>query len=210
MGIYEKLCEEGYYSQCGQDKLIVETLFPNKNNRTFVDIGANDGITFSNTYLLEKMGWTGITVEPIPLVYEQLAKNRTCITVSGCVSNTSGKKVFRLASMLSGILDEYDPKHLKRIESECGECEDILVDSYNINELLKKYNITHIDYLTIDVEGAETTILNSLDFDQIHVSVIGVENNYNNDNIPTLLTGKGFSFHSTVGDDFYINSIKRE
>jgi len=59
--------------------------------------------------------------------------------------------------------------------------------------------------LSIDVEGAELTILNSFDFNQTHVSVIGVENNYNDDSICDLLICNGFTFYSTVGDEFYIN-----
>ena len=205
MVVYGDLLKEGYYSQNGQDKLIAETLFPNKMNGVFVDIGASDGVTFSNTYFLEKIGWTGLVVEPIPLIYDQLVKNRTCITIPGCVSATPGKETFRLAQMLSGIVSEYDPKHLLRIKNECGECEDISVESYNINDLLKTYSISYIDYLSIDVEGAELTILKSFDFDKIKVSVIGVENNYNDDNISKLLITKGFKYHSTIGDEFYIN-----
>jgi len=97
---YEQLQTEGYYGQCGQDKLIIETLFPGKTNGVFVDIGANDGVTFSNTYLLEKLGWSGLVIEPIPSIYEQLSTIRECITVSGCVSAVSGKETFRLAHML--------------------------------------------------------------------------------------------------------------
>ena len=39
-----------YYSQYGQDKFLTEFLFKNKKNGIFVDIGANDGISFSNSY----------------------------------------------------------------------------------------------------------------------------------------------------------------
>ena len=51
----EDLRSEGYCSQSGQDKWIVEKLFPGKKKGVFVDVGAFDGITFSNTCILEKM-----------------------------------------------------------------------------------------------------------------------------------------------------------
>jgi hypothetical protein len=54
------------YSQIGQD-LEVLRKYKNKYNGYFVDIGASDGIIYSNTYLLEKRyGWKGICVEPLP------------------------------------------------------------------------------------------------------------------------------------------------
>ena len=210
---HRELEAEGYRSQCGQDKWIIEKLFPGKKGGTFVDIGANDGITLSNTYLLETMGWNGIAVEPIPTVYEKLAKNRQCITVNGCIAPKTGKDHFRVitgySEMLSGLVDEYDPKHLERIENELdshgGDFNDIEVNCYNFNELLESNGISQVDYLNIDVEGVEYKILNSIDFDRIQVSIIGVENNYLDTTIPKLLMGKGFEFHSIVGDEFYRN-----
>ncbi len=212
----QQLKKEGFYSQYGQDKWVLEKLFSDKRDGVFVDIGANDGITLSNTCLLEKRGWTGLAIEPIPTIYEKLIKNRHCISVNGCIAEKSGKKLFRLIvgdlNMLSGLVDEYDSRHLERIkkdlESFGGEYEDVEVNCYNLNELLEDKSIFHIDYLNIDVEGGEYKIISSIDFDRFQISAIGVENNYKDPMIPTLLMRKGFNFHSIVGDDdFYLNRL---
>ena len=211
--LLQQLRAEGYCSQSGQDKWIIEKLFPGKKNGFFVDIGANDGITFSNTYLLEKMGWNGLAVEPIPSVYDKLVENRLCRTVNGCVAPVSGKERFRVITgypqMLSGLVDEYDPRHIERINRELdsygGEYTDIEVKCYNFNELLEGNGIFQVDHLSIDVEGEEYKILNSIDFNHIHISVIGVENCYLDLRIPHLLIRRGFAFHSIVGDEFYQN-----
>lgn len=212
----QQIKKEGYYSQYGQDKWVIEQLLPDMRKGVFVDIGANDGITLSNTYLLEKRGWTGLAIEPIPTIYERLVKNRKCIIINGCISEKSGKSLFRLVlgelNMLSGLVDEYDPRHLERIKRDMvsvgGDFKDIEVNCYNFNELLNNQGISHIDYLNIDVEGGEYKILNSIDFDRVKISVIGVENNYKNPMIPKLLMNKGFIFHSIVGDDdFYLNRL---
>ena len=51
----------GYKSQFGQDKFLNENIFKNKRNGVFIDIGAHDGITYSNSYVFEKqLDWTGI------------------------------------------------------------------------------------------------------------------------------------------------------
>lgn len=53
-------------SQLGQDK-IVDEYFHGKRNGVFVDVGAYDGVTFSNTLMLGREGgWTGVCIEPLP------------------------------------------------------------------------------------------------------------------------------------------------
>ncbi len=85
---------EGGKGACGQD-LFVHELLGMKSNGTFIDIGANDGVTISNTVYFEKeCGWKGIAVEPIPSIFEQLKSNRDCHMVHGCVTPQAGKAKF--------------------------------------------------------------------------------------------------------------------
>jgi len=204
---------DGYYSQCGQDKWIVKTLLPNLRDGFFVDIGAHDGISFSNTCFLEKiMNWRGIAIEPNPEVFTRLKDNRSCDLVNGCISNTSGKakfyKVSGYAEMLSGIYDQYDSRHLQRIEREIltygGSYEVQEVDAFLLDQVLADRQIFHIDYLNIDVEGAELSILKSIDFNTFDISIIGCENNYKDFRIPKFLSKHGYILHSIVGDEFYV------
>ena len=75
---------EGYYSQYGQDRWIAETVLPGKQAGVFVDVGAHDGVRFSNTLFLERqLNWTGLAIEPLVDVYERLVSNRTCATIRG-------------------------------------------------------------------------------------------------------------------------------
>jgi len=209
----EDLRSEGYCSQSGQDKWIIEKLFPGKKNGVFVDVGAFDGITFSNTYILEKMGWNGLAIEPMPSAYEKLVMNRRCATVNGCVAPASGRRLYRAITgyleQLSGLADEYDPRHMERITREIGvhggNYTDIEVECYNLNKLLEDHGTRQVDYLSIDVEGLEYKILEGLDVSRFHVSVIGVENNFKDWRTPALMKKKGFAFHSIVGDEFYRN-----
>ena len=149
----------------------------------------------------------------MPSAYEKLVKNRQCVTVNGCVAPASKRRLYRAITgyleQLSGLADEYDPRHMERINTEIGvhggNYTDIEVECYNLNELLEDYGIHHVDYLSIDVEGLEYKILEGLDFSRVHVSVIGVENNFRDWRTPALLEKKGFAFHSIVGDEFYRN-----
>ena len=87
-------CIEGGSGASGQDMLVYE-LLGKKNDGIFVDIGANDGVTISNTYFLESnCNWSGIAIEPIPSVFEKLKNNRSCIVIHGCVTPSPGKAKF--------------------------------------------------------------------------------------------------------------------
>ncbi len=139
-----------YFSQFGQDKFLDQEIFKGMKKGFFVDIGAYDGITVSNTYFFEKYrNWQGICVEPIPSRFEQLKLNRNAICVNGCISNQGGTAKFlhlvggerydimgsyvtedteypkvrgrEHTEMLSGLLDNYHPEHCALIEKELKE-----------------------------------------------------------------------------------------
>src|SRR5688572_19238087 len=55
-----------FYSQVGQDKWVIETMFPGESRGFFLDVGSADGVQLSNTKALEERGWTGICVDPFP------------------------------------------------------------------------------------------------------------------------------------------------
>lgn len=153
---------EGYMSQCGQDKYVAEILYPQLYEGVFVDIGAHDGVSLSNTAFLERQRhWTGLCVEPNPDVFRELQKNRSCSLMNACVGNTVGEVTFRViegyAEMLSGIVEYYDARHLDRIQMEIrqngGHFRDISVPCWPLTNLLNQFRLSCIHYLSIDVEG---------------------------------------------------------
>jgi len=215
-------CFAKYHSQCGQDQYVNEALFKNIRNGVFLDIGAHNGISLSNTYFFEnELGWTGLCMEPIPEVYTQLTKNRRCICVQGCAAReTYVGKFLRISGpleMLSGLIDEYDPKHTERIQRQLaeygGSYEIIPVQCYNVNDLLEKNGIRHVNFLSLDTEGGELKILQSIDFSKIQIDVITVENNYNDPRFIPFLESKGFkNVHALEQDLIFVHKnfhIKR-
>jgi FkbM family methyltransferase len=174
-----------YFSQDGQDKFIVK-LFKGKAEGVFLDIGAYDGMIFSNTLYLEKnLGWKGICIEPNPLVFEQLQNNRKCVCLNCCVGQEMGIHKFLSvsghATMLSGLIDMFDEKHLSRINDEIekygGEKKTLDVDVLPLKNILDKYGFSVIDYCNIDVEGGEISVLKSIDFSKTLIKVFTIENN---------------------------------
>ena len=202
-------------SQWNQDTILNETYFKGKKGGIFVDVGAHDGKTFSNTYFFEtSLGWTGLCIEPMAERFDQLQKNRprsTCIY--GCAYNYTGKLTFRevsgYAEMLSGVDSDYHPAHTSRIHREVsqhgGTVKLFEKPCYRLADLLEEAKISVVDYLTIDTEGSELKVLQGIDFDKVRIEVIDVENNYGDSSVRDFLLSKGFVWaQKIVGDDIYV------
>tara|TARA_B100000809_G_scaffold46738_1_gene41152 strand:+ start:17418 stop:18077 length:660 start_codon:yes stop_codon:yes gene_type:complete len=209
-----------YYGQYQQDKYL-DKLFKQKKNGFFVDIGAHDGETFSNSYFFEKeRNWKGVCVEPIPEIFSKLDQTRNCIKINGCISNKTGSEKFLRVrgefvdtEMLSGLVEDYDSRHLERIDREIkeygGSKEEIEVTCYDINKILTDNQINQVDFFTIDTEGNELKILKTINFDQFDFDIFIVENNYETDEMNDLMTANGFKRIKKIGhDEVYRNKNK--
>lgn len=202
-----------YYSQYGQDKFLNEKIFKNKKNGVFIDIGAHDGITINNTYFFEKyLNWAGICIEPLPERFLELDKNRNCIKENCCISKKEEivkfMRVEGYSEMLSGITENYDPKHLDRLKNELnnhgGRSYEIEVQSKQLNKILDEHKINKIDFCSIDTEGSELSILESIDFINFDCYMIDVENNYNDKSIRKKLEKEDYKLiHEMKCDQFY-------
>lgn len=197
----------------GQD-LLVADLLGNKRGGVFVDIGANDGVTISNTCYLEKeLGWKGIAVEPIPSVFETLKANRTCTLVNGCVTTQSGTgKFFEVVggpNMLSTLAIHNIGLTARRLRKNAvrhnATIREIDVPCHTFAELAESHGIREIDFLSVDTEGGELEILASIDFARFPTKVISVENNYYSPEIRAYLEVQGFFYLGTFKvDEIYL------
>lgn len=201
-----------------QDKYCYENFLKDKRGGVFLDIGASDGKRFSNTYFFEKeMGYTGLCIEPRKVDFDKCRSIRTCHCENVAIDTEERKKVDFMelkgyGSGLSGLVHRYDPRHLKRINSEIknpkNEGKNIIqVSTKKIETLLDKYNLHDIDLCSIDVEGAELKILKSFDWTKTHIKVLIVENNYNDPNLKEYLESLGFKFVLSIAnqDEIYTN-----
>jgi FkbM family methyltransferase len=162
-------------AQLGQD-LEVVAYFKGKKNGYYVDVGANDGVYFSNTHLLEKTyGWKGICVEPLPDTYARLVKNRPkaqCVCVAAYDQSGLTKK-FCVANLLSGIVDHID------CHMEAKNQPIIEVQTRTLTEILDEYKApSFIEYLSVDTEGSELEVLKSIDFSRYRFGMIHLEHNF--------------------------------
>lgn len=193
-----------FYSQDKQDELLETYVFKGYRRGVFVDVGAWDGVTFSNTLFFEKeRGWTGIHIEPLKEQYETLTKNRPNTTnLNIAVSDFNGETDFLSipgpTSMLSGIMSNYDPRHIQRIALETSALQTqgttVTVPVRRLDSIFREHAIQRVHYLSIDAEGSEMNIIRSIDFEFTYIDVIGFENNYEDKTRPIVefLQQKGY------------------
>ncbi len=140
-------CENRYYSQHGQDKFIYETFFKGKTDGFFVEAGANDGITQSNSFFFEKtLGWKGLCVEPIPEVFEKLKKNRSCICFQGCISDAERMATFVEFLRRTSATAEGEKIYI-RCTADCDSLKQIIASlkSSLVSGLTEKFDPRHLE-----------------------------------------------------------------
>ena len=202
-----------YHSQIGQDKYIDDAL-KGKEFGVFVEVGAFDGKEQSNSlFFEEERQWEGLCIEPHPNLYKQLKANRACKTENFAISNEEGDAKFLAvdgySSSLSGLTKHYESAHKDRISAEINEhkseFDKITVKMIPLQKLLDKYGFEVIDYCSVDVEGAELQVLESIDFEKTHIKYFSIENNYNTTDCKDFLETKGYSLVTKIKwDDIFV------
>lgn len=176
------------HSQLDQDGLLDAFVFRGFRRGVFVDVGANDGVSLSNSlHFEEEHEWTGVCIEADPAIFPTLVQNRPkAMNVAAAVSDKPGVVDFVQISgphqMLSGILTSLDNEPIERsIAHSGGERRTIEVPARRLNDILAEYGIREVHYLSIDIEGGEAAVLRVFDFDAVTVHVMTVECNHDED-----------------------------
>lgn len=164
------------YAQHGEDLLVEQLLGPIES---FIDIGANDGVLFSNTYKFAKLGARGLCVEPSPSTFLKLRLNHLfhprvrCIRAA--VSNRSGS--------ISFIKDGYEEVLSRVSDPSCSKKPNHLTDKPSISvpaltlkKILRRYSIfQQVDLLSVDVEGHEKQVFEGLEDCTFQARIIVLE-----------------------------------
>ncbi|HZL59422.1 MAG TPA: FkbM family methyltransferase [Stellaceae bacterium] len=198
------------FSQHGQDLFVYETFFKDRAEPgVFVDVGAYDGVTFSNTLLFERHGWRGICIEPLPSVFEKLKANRSAVCLNCAVSDRSGRAAFVEADMpggyekmYSGLRANFDEHHARLIREHGSNVRTYEIQVRTLREILEAHSARTVDYLSVDTEGSEWKILRDFDLVAFDVKVLSVENNTRDEKIRLHLAKRGFrQIHVFAGFD---------
>lgn len=211
-----------FKAQFGEDRILWQ-VFRYRPAGYFIEVGAYDGVTLSNTYFLEQMGWCGLLIEPIaPLCEKAAAARPRSRVIHSAVSSPSRRgtatfTVTRNVPVLSFL--DADQDHINRCRREGAELVEIEVPVSSLDEIILRERKEpapfggpwiakigwRIDLISIDVEGGELDVLAGLDLDRFKPRVLVLENDRPaGGEIDPYLTARGYrKFHRQTINDFY-------
>lgn len=172
-----------YYGQCGEDVAVHTRYFPTKRNGVFLELGALDGQTYSNTkFFEESMGWTGVLIEPIPSACAKIQSHRPNSKVYNNIVSTKTEPLEIYVNGAVSSVKEWTTTEFFNGWHRGNNIPTILVPSRRLDDILHDAGITHIDFWSLDVEGSEYEVLQTMDW-SIPVHVLCMEI-YGNETAP--------------------------
>jgi FkbM family methyltransferase len=207
------------YSQIGQDRYVIDTIFGGaKTDGFYVDVGAHDGTSFSNTCLLDRAyNWRGICVEPLPDTFAKLRAARPRATCVRCAAYDTDDQLVDFVkcgagdfnTMFSGIREHITHGGtLANPSLPMGS-----VRTRTLTAILDEAQAPrHIDYLSIDTEGSELHVLRGIDFARYSFGFISVEHNFvepRRAEMRAFLCARGYTFHraNQWDDDYKLSDL---
>jgi hypothetical protein len=185
-------------SQRGQD-LTIADIFEHKRDGRFLDLAANHAIILSNSMVLEqKYGWKGLCIEPNP-VYTPTYSHRTCRLIQAVVGPTDDLKVeFNFAGVMGGVMG-FDNRRSNKTDTHY---------TVSIAKILQDFGMPGtIDYLSLDIEGAEAWAFESFPWHLYTFRTLTVERPKRE--LRFLLEKNDYAFlcyHGNFGDELWVHA----
>ena len=165
---------------------------------TFIECGAYDGETASNTLSLEReYGWSGYLIEPNPNLYGYvIRKNRNVTSLNACISTDSKEILVNVLAAGQGS---------KITDQGAGA---FRVPCFTFSSIMSAFKLQSIDYFSLDVEGFELDVLKTIPYDKYDIKTLSVEYAHSPGGkkpIVDFMQSNGY----TVFDDIVFNDPKR-
>jgi FkbM family methyltransferase len=192
-----------YTGEIGQDKWVLEKVFPGVTDGYFVDVGSGHGTIGSNSLGLELRGWKGICIDPFPIYME----GRTCQVFKEVVFSKAGLVMsFAQAGGLSGLSDT-----LGKWNEKAAQAPTVNLTTVTLDDLLARAAApSYIHFVSMDIEGAELEALRAFPFERYQVGAWAIEHNREEPKrtqLQELLRSQGYErVHEYRQDDFYVRA----
>jgi FkbM family methyltransferase len=164
------------FAQSGEDRVLANYIDTNKKG-FYIDIGANDPINLSNTFLFYSRGWKGITIdadESLIAKHKKIRINDTSICAA-LSSDFITKKYYQYENSAYNTLDK---EMADNLVGQIKVKQENILETVPLNHLLIQYESVipqKIDLLSIDIEGMDFDIIQSLDFKRFNPEFIIIE-----------------------------------
>lgn len=211
--VRRSLFHKGSHALNGLDLKVDAVL--KKRGGFFIELGANDGVTQSNTlFFQERRGWTGVLIEPIPHRFMQClaargkrAKVRCCACVSADYERPMVE--FEYADLMTASAELSNRDYASQRERAAQHFDNatayrFAVEAKTLTQVLHECEApASIDLLSLDVEGAEIEVLKGVDFDAFRIGAMLIETAHF-DEIAAFLIPRGYRLHSQLSNHDYL------
>ena len=174
-------------------------------NGFVVDVGAADGYTGSNShFLIHDYGWSGILIDPLPehvkALRERYAENDKVAVVDSAVGLEPGAVTFYPCGQGSTMLADWRDRVIRDFNGVYGE--PMTVHVKTLTEILDEHDAPKvIDFLSVDCEGMDWSVLRSLDWNKYRVDMACVEARPQNQRLIDFMAARGLNvFAVTAGN----------
>ena len=180
----------------GLDKKMLKYI--NYSNGFYIECGANDGVSQSNTWYFEKeLNWKGLLIEPVNHVFRELKKNRNN---NNFFSNKALCPINFKQKFIYLNLDLKDTLSTRSTEDNIKSRVKIKVKTENLNSILNKIKAPKIiDFFSLDVEGDEFKVLNGINFKKYKFKYILIET-YHLKKIKNFFEMYGYKYVKKMSD----------
>lgn len=167
----------------------------------FVEVGANQAEALSQTFDLEKRGWSGVLIEPQPRLADDLRRRRSAkVFAEACSSRRNSGSRMRLH--LAGPNSSFDPR-LNLAEVKPHDVIDVPVRT--LDEILIEAGAPLIDFISIDVEGHELDVLDGFDLARWRPGLILIEDLLLHLQLHRVLVRRGYRWLRRTGiNNWYV------
>lgn len=194
-----------YRAQYGEDRAL-DSIF-GRPTGFCVEVGANDGLTGSNTWYFEQLGWRCLLVEADPELAQLCRERRPRSQVTQCAvvaPSQVGTVRFTIVKAARGVSSlSLDHRNLARlgIGSGKGEVEEVEVPARTLDSVLEEASPPAIDFMTIDVEGHEWDVLQGFDIIRWAPRFVIIERNrhFPDGRIMRYLREHGYAWRRSTG-----------
>ncbi|XP_076286479.1 uncharacterized protein LOC143212055 isoform X2 [Lasioglossum baleicum] len=185
---------------------VIRDIFKDRSNGFFVECGAYDGETRSNTLVLERfLGWTGLLVEADPVNFSKmLLKNRKAYLTPTCLAIQPYPSVnsFLMAKNVGRLHEpNANDSHLPNSADVAHSGVHVSVQCIPFIDLMMALNVSTVNYFSLDIEGNELQVLKTIPFDKINIETLSVEFSHVENgkrDLINFMESKGYNVYSFV------------
>lgn len=203
------------HAQHGEDYFLWQRL-GFKREGVFVEIGAYNGVSLSNSKFFEDIGWRGLLVEAHPALAEECRIQRPgSVTVQAALGEVNeGTATFTMVRGEPGVdtlsFAATSDQHRRRVAGKGAIMEKVSVPARTLASVLEEHGIEDIDWISIDVEGGELGVLKGADFSKVSPRMLLIEDNSGGRDraVAEFLAQFGYRREQSIGcNDLYTRAV---